>query len=68
MVLAVVRGFTLPVTIVIALWLLGAMTVALRQALDFKSTVSAALVCAAGWCLILGMGLALGLLFGPALH
>ena len=37
MVLAVVRGFTLPVTIVTALWLLGAMTVALRQALDFKA-------------------------------
>jgi hypothetical protein len=38
-----------------------------RQALDFESTLRAVAVCALGWILVIGMALALGLMFGPSL-
>ena len=59
--------FTAPVFVVVAVWLLAAMTVAVRQALDFDSTLRAALVCAIGWGLVLAIALVLGIVFGPAL-
>jgi hypothetical protein len=68
LVLAAGRDLALPIMVVTGLWLLAAMTVAVRQALDFDSTVEAGILCAAGWGLILLAGLALGLLFGPALQ
>lgn len=57
----------LPVFAMTALWLLAAMTVAVRQALDFKSTARAVAVCALGWILVIGIALTLGLMFGPSL-
>ena len=59
--------FTTPVMIVVVVWLLAAMTVAVRQALDFDSTLRAAVVCAMGWGLVLAIALVLGVVFGPAL-
>ena len=65
--LAVAPAFTVPVIVVVVVWLLAAMTVAVRQALDFDSTLRAALVCAMGWGLVLAIALVLGIVFGPAL-
>ena len=43
------------------------MTVAVRQALDLDSTARALAVCAVGWGMVIGIAVALGLLFGPSL-
>jgi hypothetical protein len=64
--LAVAPEFTAPVIIGVVVWLLGAMTVAVRQALDFDSTLRAALVCAMGWGLVLAIALVLGIVFGQS--
>jgi predicted MFS family arabinose efflux permease len=42
------------------------MVVAVRQALDYKSTARAVAVCVLGWALAIGIAVALGLFFGPA--
>jgi hypothetical protein len=65
--LAAASEFSAAVILVIVVWLLAAMTVAVRQALDFDSTLRAALVCAMGWGLVLAVALVLGIVFGPAL-
>lgn len=52
---------------VTALWMLAAMVVAVRQALDFTSTARAVAVCGIGWSLALGLVLVIGALFGPSL-
>jgi hypothetical protein len=66
-VLGVVPGATIPVFAVTALWMLAAMVVAVRQALDYQSTARAVAVCAVGWVLAITIALALGLAFGPTL-
>jgi hypothetical protein len=67
LVCGIVPEMRLPVFVITALWLLAAMTVAVRQALDFESTARAAAVCALGWILVVGVALTLGLMFGPSL-
>lgn len=57
----------LPVFAITAVWLLAAMTVAVRQALDFESTARAVAVCALGWFLVIGIAISAGLMFGPSL-
>jgi hypothetical protein len=59
------RGATFAVT---ALWMLAAMVVAVRQALDFSSTARAMAVCGIGWTLALGLALIIGFVFGPVAH
>jgi hypothetical protein len=52
-----------PIFTMVALWMLVAMIVAVRQALDYTSTARAVSVCVVGWLLaiaVLGVG---GLLF-----
>ena len=66
-VLGVIPGMRTGVFAVIAIWTLVATVVAVRQALDFKSTGRAIVVCALGWALSLGMAVVLGLAFGPTL-
>ena len=64
LVLGVAPDFTMPVVVAVAVWLLAAMTVAVRQALDFESTLRAAMVCAIGWFLVIGIVAMMGLGFG----
>jgi hypothetical protein len=59
-------GLTIPVFIVSSLWMLAAMIVAVRQALDFRSTARAVGVCVVGWVLAIGIAALLGLVFSPA--
>jgi hypothetical protein len=49
-VLGVLPGVTIPVFAVTAVWMLAAMVVAVRQALDYQSTARAIAVCASGGC------------------
>ncbi len=64
-VLGVMSAATIPVFAITAVWMLAAMIVAVRQALDFTSTVRAVAVCLLGWTLAIAIAVALGLLFGP---
>ena len=64
-VLGVMSQATIPVFAITSVWMLAAMIVAVRQALDFRSTARAIAVCGLGWALALAIALAMGLLFGP---
>ena len=60
-------GLTTPVFVLTAAWLLAAMVIALRQALDYTSLLRAVGVCSLGWLLTLAFILVFGLLSGPVL-
>jgi hypothetical protein len=65
-VFGVVPGAAVPAFAITSIWMLFAMVVAVRQALDFKSTARAVAVCILGWGLALAIAVGLGLVFGPA--
>lgn len=65
---AIVPGTATAVFAITAVWMLMAMIVAIRQALDYTSTARAFAVCALGWVLSLGFVVALGLFFSPPLY
>ena len=65
--LGVLPGVTIPVFAVTAVWMLAAMVVAVRQALDYESTARAVAVCVIGWALAIVIAIVLGLTFGPSL-
>ena len=48
-VLGIIPGLTGVVFLVASIWMLVAMVIAVRQALDYKSTLRAVGVCAIGW-------------------
>jgi hypothetical protein len=64
-VLGAIPPLAWPVLVVTAVWMLAAMIVAVRQALDFTSTARAVAVCVAGWVLAIVVAIVLGMLFGP---
>ena len=64
-ILGVMSAATIPVFAITGIWMLAAMIVAVRQALDFRSTAHAIMVCVLGWALAIGVALVLGLFFGP---
>lgn len=67
-VLGLVPGLTGPVFFVAAVWMLVAMVIAVRQALDYESTLRAVGVCVLGWVIqLLAFGL-LFALFGPPME
>jgi hypothetical protein len=59
-------GVTVPAFVITAVWMLVAMIVAVRQALDYRSTARAIAVCVIGWALAIAFAVGLGLLFGPS--
>ena len=61
----IVPGAAIPAFAVTAVWMLIAMIVGVRQALDFKSTARAVAVCGLGWALAAAIAVGLGLVFGP---
>lgn len=64
-VIGVLPGLTRPVFVITAVWMLLAMIVAVRQALDYVSTGRAVAVCVVGWALAMALAVAIGLMFGP---
>jgi hypothetical protein len=66
--LGILPGVTIPVFAVTALWMLAAMVVAVRQALDYEKTGRAIAVCLVGWALAIGLGVLYGSFAGPVLH
>src|SRR4029453_19025948 len=66
-VLGVLPGVTIPVFAVTAGWMRVARVVAVRQALDYASTLRAVAVCVVGWTLAIAIAIVLGFAFGPTL-
>lgn len=66
-VFGVLPGVTVPAFAISAVWMLAAMVVAVRQALDYTSTGRAVAVCVLGAALVVAFTLVLGLVFGPTL-
>ena len=64
----IVPGMTALVFAVTAVWMLMAMILAIRQALDYTSSARAFAVCALGWLLSLGFAVAIGMFCSPPLH
>jgi len=64
LVAALLPGLAVPVFVMVALWMLVAMIMAVRQALDYTSTARAVTVCVVGWLLAIGVLAAGGFLFG----
>ncbi len=64
-VLAIMQPLAIPVFIATSAWMLLAMVVAVRQALDYTSTARAVAVCVVGWVLAVVVAVVLGLFFGP---
>lgn len=58
-------GTTVPVFVVTAVWMLAAMIVGVRQALDYTTTRRAVAVCGLGWVLAIAFAGVLGFFFGP---
>lgn len=63
-VLGIVPGLDRPVAIVVTFWMLAAMVVAVRQALDYRGTGRALLVCGIGLLAFLGVNVLIGLVVG----
>jgi hypothetical protein len=64
----VIPGLTALVFLVSMGWMLMAMIVAVRQALDYTSTTQAFLVCAMGFLLALGFAFVIGIIFAPTVY
>ena len=56
----ILPGVTFPVFVISAIWMLAAMIVALRQALDYQHTGRAIVVCLVGWALAISAAIGLG--------
>jgi hypothetical protein len=48
-VIGIIPGFAMPVFVIAGIWMLVAMVIAVRQALDYESTLRAVGVCLIGW-------------------
>ena len=66
-VFGILPGVTIPAFALTAVWMLAAMIVGVRQALDYTSTARAIAVCLCGWLLVVAIAVAIGLVFGPTL-
>jgi hypothetical protein len=66
-ILGIVPGFTVPVLALLTVWMLMAMVVAVRQALDYTSTARAVAVCLLGAILSGALALLLALAISPTL-
>jgi hypothetical protein len=63
-VFAIVPALAAPVFVVTSVWMLAAMIVAVRQALDYRSTRRAIVVCVVGWVLVVGFIYLFGIVLG----
>jgi hypothetical protein len=64
-ILGIVPVLAAPVFALTTLWMLVAMIVAVRQALDYRSTARAIAVCTLGLVVAIAVAFAFGVFFGP---
>jgi hypothetical protein len=67
-VFGILPGVTIPAFAITAVWMLAAMIVAVRQALDYTGTGRAVAVCVLAWLLALALAIGMGLVFGPSVY
>lgn len=67
LVFAMLPAMSVPVFVGVGIWMLAAMVVAVRHALDFTSTWRAVAVCLIGVSLSLALAFVLGIVWGPTL-
>ena len=60
LVLGVLPGLAVPIFVMASLWMLAAMIVAVRQALDYATTMHAVAVCVFGWGLAVSLVVIVG--------
>lgn len=60
---AAMRAVTPFVFMVVSIWMIAATVLAVRQALDYRSTARAMAVCLIGWLISFGLTAAIGMLF-----
>ena len=60
LVLGVLPGMAVPIFVMASLWMLAAMIVAVRQALDYDTTIHAVAVCLFGWGLAVSLVVIVG--------
>lgn len=65
---AVLPGMMIPVFVGTWIWMIAAMVVGVKHALDYRSTLRAMLVCLSAAGLAGAMAVILGLLFGPVVR
>jgi hypothetical protein len=65
-VLGIIPVLGVPVAIIVTFWMLAAMVVAVRQALDYRGTGRALVVCAVGLLAYLGVNIVIGLILGAS--
>jgi len=63
----VVPALRMPLLVLTSVWMLAAMVVAVRQALDYTTVARALAVCAIGWFLAIATALLIGVVYGPTL-
>jgi hypothetical protein len=63
-----VSGLGVAVFVISAVWMLAAMIVAVRQALDFTTTRRALAVCSLGWLFAIGFAVLFGVIFAPRVY
>jgi len=66
--IGVIPGLGWIVYIATSIWMLAAMVIGVRQALDFTTTGRAIAVCAAGWVFSLLIAFLVGVSFGPTVQ
>jgi len=64
-IIGLLPDLTIPSFAIAALWMLVAMIIAVRQALDYPSMRRAIAVCGVGWMLAIALAVLFGVLFGP---
>jgi len=67
-VLGIVPGLRWPIFAITAIWMLVTTVVAVRQALDYRSTLRAIGVCSTGWLISVVLAVVMGVLFGPTVQ
>ena len=63
-IVGVIPGLRMPIFLIAGIWMLAAMVVAVRQALDYESTARAVGVCAIGWLVQIVIMALVAALFG----
>jgi hypothetical protein len=67
-VIGIIPGLSGIISFIASVWMLVAMVVAVRQALDYKSTVRAVIVCVIGWIIQVLIFMLFYAIFGSASH
>ncbi len=65
-IVGVIPGLAVPVLVISSVWMIADMVVAVRQALDYRTTGRTVAVCLLGWTFAVGFAVLFGVFFGPA--